>query len=557
MIAARATRTHARIATGLCIVGAIALSSFRYSPPPIPADAVDLGEFGGNRAIEELRRFVADGTPRAVATPGHDAAQDRLRTRVTELGCEVSQQTFAARGWNRTAVEMTNIFVRIPGASNDHQPPFVLLSAHYDSVPAGPGAGDNGAGVACALEIIRALIASPPANPVIVLFTDGEEAGLRGARAFASENPSWSQIGSTVNLDARGSDGPVFIFETGADGPAHAALLSSLNVPARTTSLATEAYRRMPNGTDFSVYLHGGRPGFNLAFIGSPRNYHTAQDTIENLDPRTVHQMGASALALVRALADGKAPMPTAQEFAQWTPTTTTPQVRSAVWFDVFGFFIVRWPAWLSGTLVIASIATLLIVLRSFRRTATATVIGSIIGCGEVAVGIVIAITLGTLASLALSRSGAVDLPWPAASIWWGDTALLLLGAGAILIPSRFVARHRLKRRTSTCASWDAWFGGWIVVALLAAAVAWFAPGAIHPLLVPLVVAAMLVIVARLRRWANPDWCACVAGSAALLVWAPLEPTFADAFGLSLGGFTALRGALVMIALRPLGDPAA
>jgi len=119
-----------------------------------------------------------------------------------------------------------------------------------------------------------------------------------------------------VNLDARGSDGPVYIFETGSHGGAHAAFLSALNVPARTTSLAAEAYRRMPNGTDFSVYMWGGRAGFNLAFIGSPRNYHTAGDTMDALDARTMNQMGTSALALVRALAEGQPPMPSRLEFA-------------------------------------------------------------------------------------------------------------------------------------------------------------------------------------------------------------------------------------------------
>ena len=556
MTDARTTRRRARITMFLCLIGVIALTVFRHFPAQIPATAADTKAFGGDRAIEELRRFVADGTSRAVATAGHDAARQRLRDRVIELGLSFTEQTFFARGWNRTAVEMTNILVRVPGESSDHRPPFVLLSAHYDCVPAGAGAGDNGAGVACALEIMRALVASPAKNDVLVLFTDGEETGLCGARSFALENSNWELVGATVNLDARGSNGPVYIFETGTDGPAHSAMLASLNVPARTTSLAAEAYRRMPNGTDFSVYLRGGRPGFNLAFIGSPRNYHTAQDTIENLDPRTMNQMGTSALAFVRALSSGQSPMPTAAEFAMWTPKTTNQDIGSAVWFDVFGFFVMRWPAWLSDCLVIASIVALFISLRSFRRTSTATLIGAIIGCADVLVGIVIAVIFGTVASLALESSGVIEMPWPIASIWWADAALLLFGAIATRIPSRLIARHRLKRRAGVCASWDAWFGGWIAIALLTAVIAWFAPGAVHPLLVPLVTAVIALIIARKKNWLTPDWCACAAGIAALIVWAPLEPTFADAFGVSLGGFTALRGGLIMIAMRPLGDPA-
>ena len=40
--------------------------------------------------------------------------------------------------------------------------PAVLLACHYDSVAAGPGAADDGAGVATTLEVARALTSGPP-----------------------------------------------------------------------------------------------------------------------------------------------------------------------------------------------------------------------------------------------------------------------------------------------------------------------------------------------------------------------------------------------------------
>src|SRR5690606_26753261 len=55
----------------------------------------------------------------------------------------------------------------------------IVLAAHYDSVPSGPGAADDGAGVAAILEAARALQAGgPPENDVVLLLTDGEERGL-------------------------------------------------------------------------------------------------------------------------------------------------------------------------------------------------------------------------------------------------------------------------------------------------------------------------------------------------------------------------------------------
>lgn len=534
-----------RLVAALVTVAIIGLTIFRHSPAEI-ASPTSRAEFDGAAAFDTLRAFVADGAPRAVGSTGHLAARERLRMALVSLGCEVIEQPFMARGWSRTAVEMMNLLVRLRGTEAGSTRPAVLVSAHYDSVAAGPGAGDNAAGVACALEIIRALTASPTERDVIVLFPDGEEIGLHGARCFVTEHPMWKDVVGVVNLDARGSDGPIYVFEVGADGPAHAAMLSSVALPAHSTSLAAEAYRRMPNGTDFTMYSRGGSPGFNLAFIGSPRNYHTAQDTVENLDARTVNQLGQSALALVRALAARDSTMHTAAV------------MRPAVWFDVYGWFIVRWPAWLSDCAALGSLVWIGMALRIKRRMSAASVIGSLIGSLGVASGLALAITLGSLVSLALSRTTVVDFPWPAASIWWGDAILLLMGAVAMLVPSRIIARHRRTRRAPDCANSDAWFGGWLVMALLSLAVAYVAPGAVHPFLLPTICAALLTALALWRRWSTFDVCAVVTGSVAVLIWAPLEPALADAFGLSLGGVTALRGALVMIAFRPIfdGDPA-
>lgn len=549
------SRCRARVAAVLVVIGIIAATIARHAPDAIGEHTVE-GEFDGRRAMQSLGAFVGDGAPRDVGSSGHAAARLRLRRALADLGCEIGEQPFHARGWNRTSVAMMNLFVRVRGTSADATLPCVMLSAHYDSVAQGAGAGDNAAGVACALEIIRDFKARPAERDLVVLFPDGEEVGLSGARAFVAEHPLWQQVGAVVNLDARGSDGPVYIFETGRDGETHAAMLASLDLPAHTTSLAREAYERMPNGTDFSVYLRGGRPGFNLAFIGSPRNYHTADDTVANLDPRTVNQMGVSALALVRALAAGASPMLGTAEIAASTATNAPQQRAPAVWFDFFGFALVHWSTWLSHCALAASVITGVVALRVLRRRGSASLLGSLVSAARVAFSLLLATLVGAILSLGLRSSGIVELPWPRDHIWWGDAMLLAVGALYVAIPSRLTARRRQSRRSVTCSDWDAWFGGWAVVAVLAGAIGVIAPGAVHPLLVALVAAALLTVVACRRNASTLSWYSVATGAVALLVWAPLEPSFVDAFGLSLGGFTALRGALVMLAFRPLCDPA-
>ena len=68
--------------------------------------------------------------------------------------------------------------------------------AHYDSVPYGPGAGDDGAGVSTRLQVARILRKAPTSrNGIVFAFTDGEEPGLLGA-----ERSSRSMHGPTTLL---------------------------------------------------------------------------------------------------------------------------------------------------------------------------------------------------------------------------------------------------------------------------------------------------------------------------------------------------------------------
>jgi hypothetical protein len=76
--------------------------------------------------------------------------------------------------------------------------------------------------------------------------------------------------------------------------------LQSAVPDAVATSVAYEIYRRMPNNTDLTIFKMGGLAGMNFAFIEHPEYYHTAQDTVEHLDPVSVQEQGRYALSLTR-----------------------------------------------------------------------------------------------------------------------------------------------------------------------------------------------------------------------------------------------------------------
>lgn len=197
-------------------------------------------------------------------------------------------------------------------AGRDRSAPALLVMAHYDSVPNSPGASDDAAGVASALETARALTASgPPARDVIFLITDGEEAGLIGAHAFFNDDPLAKRIGAVVNMDTRGEAGRAFMFETGkSNGQTIARFAHAVSGPS-ANSMASFIYSVLPNDTDFTPARQSGLQGVNFAFIGREVAYHAWASTPASLDQGSLQDMGRQVLAVTRELADAK-PLPKA-----------------------------------------------------------------------------------------------------------------------------------------------------------------------------------------------------------------------------------------------------
>ena len=153
------------------------------------------------RAMESLDRLPGDEAPHPTSSEANARVRDRIRDELTAMGYPVETQTmFACRGAWGVRGDVTNIMSRLPGTSDG---PAVLLTVHYDSVPAGRGAGDDMAGIAAILEVARLLRAEPPArNPIVFLFSDGEEPGQLGAEAFIEEHPHHhTPLDSLANLD--------------------------------------------------------------------------------------------------------------------------------------------------------------------------------------------------------------------------------------------------------------------------------------------------------------------------------------------------------------------
>ena len=268
-------------------------------PAAVPASA-GAGEFSAERALLHLNAFAK--APHPIGSLEHDRARDYLVAQLTALGLAPEiQRTTAVTAQYQAAGTVENIVARWKGTSGGSDA--VTLLAHYDSVPAGPGAGDDGAGVAAWLEVFRVLRTGPPLrNDIILLFTDGEESGLLGASAFVAEHPWAKDIRAVVNLEARGNAGPSQLFETSQDNGRLVETFAHAAAHAAGTSLTYEIYQHMPNDTDMTLFKRTGDAGLNFAFIGNWEAYHTPLDNPQLLDLRSLQHHGENGLALARSL---------------------------------------------------------------------------------------------------------------------------------------------------------------------------------------------------------------------------------------------------------------
>ncbi|WP_422742505.1 M28 family peptidase [Mycobacterium sp. WMMD1722] len=216
------------------------------------------------------------------------------------------------------------------GATDD----VVVVGAHLDSIGGGPGINDNGTGVAAVLETAVQLGSSPQiANAVRFAFWGSEEIGLEGSRAYVRglDRDQLDDIALYLNFDMLGSPNAGFFTY---DGDQSTAAAGSADVPegsagierllAGYLNLAGVRPADMPlaDRTDYDPFraagvpiggtttgaaqqkspvqarLWGGRAG--AAF---DPNYHTARDTITNVDRHALAVMAPSVAYAVGAYA--------------------------------------------------------------------------------------------------------------------------------------------------------------------------------------------------------------------------------------------------------------
>lgn len=146
------------------------------------------------------------------------------------------------------------------------------LGAHYDSVPAGPGANDNASGTSLLIELARAR----RVDGVCVVAFGAEEVGLFGSRAFVREH----QVGDAafmMNFDmVAKATRPTFIGDEALTKIA-AGVASEQKLEVRTVASFGPG-----TSSDHASFQAAGVPVL-MFYSGDDEFIHTAQDNLENV----------------------------------------------------------------------------------------------------------------------------------------------------------------------------------------------------------------------------------------------------------------------------------
>ncbi|PMQ04703.1 Aminopeptidase YwaD [Dyella sp. AD56] len=376
------------------IVIGMALSSWLSGPPQVREGMAAAGTFSVDRAMTHVREIAQQ--PHPTGTKANARVRDYLVAQLRAMGFDVRVQRELSLGPSQFAW-VENVVGVLPGANEETgKAQAVLLMTHYDSTPWGPGAADDGAGVASVLEAARiaaALDKGVRRHDLIVLLTDGEELGLMGARAFFSQDPLAPHVGTVLNFDARGSRGPALMFQP---GPGSASLLHTLADTAPVAnSYQQEIFKRMPNDTDFSIALEHGLPGLNFAFIDGYFDYHSPSDTAANLAPDSLQHMGDQAVAAMRA--------------ALSAPAGVRGVDKEQSYMNVTSRAFFEYPAWLESAAL--ALATALFGFALWRSRSTAPPIG-VVATARATLGLLV--TICTAITIVISLSSALHQDyWP------------------------------------------------------------------------------------------------------------------------------------------------
>jgi Zn-dependent M28 family amino/carboxypeptidase len=224
----------------------------------------------------------------------------------------------------------------------------IVVGAHLDSVPEGPGINDNGSGTAVVLEVARQLASRGRQrqdcsieNRVRFAFWGAEEYGALGSEHYVSSlaPEELAQIALNLNFDMLGSPNFVrFIYdgdasETPVAGPPGSEQIEAVFADFFAARGLATAVTALDGRSDYAAFMVAGIPVGGLfsgaegikteeqaalfgGTAGEPLDpcYHAACDTLGNVSEQALAELGGAALHAVTLFASRVEPLVRAPE---------------------------------------------------------------------------------------------------------------------------------------------------------------------------------------------------------------------------------------------------
>lgn len=413
--------------------------------------------FSAARVAEDLK--VISKAPHSVQHPEERAVvREYLIQRLEQLGGNVSLYKYdSLKGPKNRSVQYTfdavNILAEFPPLNASADTTWLMFVAHYDSrqesyLPYGTvwsyGAADDGYGVGVTLETVSNLLEKRQdwKQGVKVLFTDAEEVGMIGMEAiWNNDRAVFDDTGLVINVECRGTFGPVLLFETSSGNDRLMELYSHAG-SKYTYSLTTIVYELLPNASDFTIvkdYL----PGMNFSTIADINHYHTEKDCFENINLKTIQHYGSQILPIAeKYLTD---PVYSDKDYMR------SDKDMSFFTIPALGMFCVSKTIYLVVNIAIFVLFLLLFAVEGFRgriramRVLRNSCIVLLTGVGVLALGELVAY-------ISASAAGAVFRPFGVLQGIQGDNWISLITVVAVLAITLLVYlnfRQNAVRQTS------------------------------------------------------------------------------------------------------------
>jgi hypothetical protein len=268
---------------------------------PIAADVRQTVARASAARVFSYEKALFDFDSKNITKPGNRKASEFLFNTYASFGYTPEYQWFEPRGAldGKTA----NVIATLRGTVN---PELVyVVSSHYDSVEAGPGADDDSSGTAALLEAARVLANHPmPATIVFASFT-GEEGGLLGSREFVRRAlASKMHVAGALNNDMVGwmndarMDNTIRYSNPGIRDIQHAAAM----LFTRLVTYDALYFKGTDAASLYDGYgdVIGGIGSYPV--LGSP-HYHQASDLLEFEDHQLITETSKTTVATVMLLA--------------------------------------------------------------------------------------------------------------------------------------------------------------------------------------------------------------------------------------------------------------